>query len=101
MFDKAPLEVADSGGADPAAPWMVELNARQREAVTHPGRRVLVVAGAGTGKTKTLALRVAHLLEKGVPPERILLLTFTRRAARELIGRAERAAGRASGGKVW
>ncbi|HKR33319.1 MAG TPA: UvrD-helicase domain-containing protein, partial [Steroidobacteraceae bacterium] len=50
---------------------------------------LLIIAGAGTGKTNTLAHRVAHLLLKGVAPERILLLTFTRRAAQEMLRRAE------------
>lgn len=50
---------------------------------------LLIIAGAGTGKTNTLAHRVAHLLLHGVPPERILLLTFTRRAAQEMLRRAE------------
>ena len=50
---------------------------------------LLVIAGAGTGKTMTLAHRVAHLLIEGVDPERILLLTFTRRAAAEMTRRAE------------
>jgi DNA helicase-2/ATP-dependent DNA helicase PcrA len=60
-----------------------------------------VAAGAGTGKTWTMACRVAHLLESGVPPERILLLTFTRRAAREMLARAARLTGRSSVGRVW
>ena len=55
--------------------WMSELNPRQREAVTHGDGPVLVVGGAGSGKTKTLAARVAYLISQGVPPERILLLT--------------------------
>jgi len=59
------------------------------------------VAGAGSGKTLTLACRVAFLIERGVPPERILLLTFTRRAAREMLGRARRLTGEAATGKVW
>src|SRR5262245_31329787 len=53
---------------------------------------LLIIAGAGTGKTNTLAHRVAHLLLQGVAPERILLLTFTRRAAQEMLRRAERIA---------
>src|SRR5215813_11215329 len=51
---------------------------------------LLVIAGAGTGKTTTLAHRVAHLIVTGTPPERILLLTFTRRAAFEMTKRAQR-----------
>jgi len=80
---------------------MQTLNPAQREAVTHGDGPLLVVAGAGTGKTWTLACRVAHLVDRGVRPERILLLTFTRRAAREMLGRAGRLTGREIGGRVW
>jgi DNA helicase-2/ATP-dependent DNA helicase PcrA len=68
--------------------WLEELNAEQRAAVTHQGGPLLVLAGAGTGKTTTLCARVAWLLSTGVPAERMLLLTFTRRAAREMVQRA-------------
>ncbi len=68
--------------------WLRQLNDRQLEAVTWGEGPLLVVAGAGTGKTKTLAYRVAYLISKGVAPERILLLTFTRRAAEEMLNRA-------------
>ncbi len=68
--------------------WLGELNPRQREAVTHGDGPLLVVAGAGSGKTKTLAYRVSFLISQGVPPERVLLLTFTRRAAEEMLKRA-------------
>ena len=71
-----------------ATGWLEELNDRQREAVTHGDGPLLVVAGAGSGKTKTLACRVAFLISQGIPPERILLLTFTRRAAEEMLKRA-------------
>lgn len=64
------------------------LDHEQRSAATYAGDQLRVLAGAGTGKTTTLAARVAYLVASGVPPERILLLTFTRRAARELVGRA-------------
>src|SRR5919198_3223065 len=70
--------------------WGETLNPAQREAVYHGGGPLLVVAGAGTGKTWTLACRVACLVEQGVAPERILLLTFTRRAAQEMLARARR-----------
>src|SRR2546421_3467721 len=73
-------------GSPPA--WLQALNAEQRAAVTHTGSPLLILAGAGTGKTTTLCSRVAWLLAEGVSPERILLLTFTRRAAREMIQRA-------------
>jgi DNA helicase-2/ATP-dependent DNA helicase PcrA len=80
------------------------LNAAQRSAVSCGDGAVLVVAGAGTGKTMTLASRVAHLIGSGTHPERILLLTFTRRAAREMLSRAARmteAAARDVRGRVW
>src|ERR1051326_9011810 len=67
-----------------------ELNEEQRAAAIHGDGPLLIIAGAGTGKTRTLVYRVAHLLENGVSPDRILLLTFTRRAAHEMLGRAER-----------
>jgi len=69
-------------------PFLAELNPQQRAAATHPEGPLLVLAGAGTGKTTTLCARVAWLLEAGVPAERLLLLTFTRRAAREMLERA-------------
>jgi DNA helicase-2/ATP-dependent DNA helicase PcrA len=69
------------------------LNPAQARAATHPGGPLLIVAGAGTGKTRTLVHRVAHLIENGVKAERILLLTFTRRSAQEMLGRVERLVG--------
>ncbi|MBR9978497.1 MAG: ATP-dependent helicase [Bacteroidetes bacterium] len=65
-----------------------ELNMAQYEAAAHLDGPALVVAGAGTGKTRTLTYRVARLIESGVRPEAILLLTFTRKAAREMLRRA-------------
>ena len=65
------------------------LNPAQYEAVTHRDGPLLVVAGAGSGKTRTLIYRVARLIESGVPAGAILLLTFTRRAAQEMLRRAE------------
>src|SRR5918912_1697170 len=69
-------------------PWLAELNPEQRAAATHPPGPLLILAGAGTGKTTTLCARVAWLVAEGAAAERILLLTFTRRAARELLQRA-------------
>ncbi len=67
-----------------------ELNPAQLEAVMSVHGPHLVIAGAGSGKTRVLVYRVAHLVEKGVRPQDILLLTFTRRAAKEMLLRAER-----------
>src|SRR4026209_2583133 len=64
-----------------------ELNEQQFAAVTAPPGPALVIAGAGAGKTRTLIYRVAFLLEQGIPPDRILLLTFTNKAAREMMRR--------------
>jgi DNA helicase-2/ATP-dependent DNA helicase PcrA len=77
---------------------LASLNAEQRAAVVHGGidpGPLLVIAGAGSGKTNTLAHRVAHLILEGVDPRRILLLTFSRRAAIEMTRRTERIVGRA------
>jgi DNA helicase II / ATP-dependent DNA helicase PcrA len=73
-----------------AAEAFQRLNPRQREAACAGSAPLLIVAGAGTGKTNTLAHRVAHLILQGAAPERILLLTFTRRAALEMTRRAGR-----------
>ena len=70
-----------------------DLNPQQAAAATHGDGPLLIIAGAGTGKTRTLVYRVAHLIDRGVKPERILLLTFTRRAAQEMLSRAERLVG--------
>ncbi len=66
-----------------------ELTDEQRAAVEHDGGHLLIVAGAGTGKTTTLSARLAHLVRNGVPAERIMLLTFSRRAATELVARSD------------
>lgn len=65
------------------------LNAEQLEAATAPDGPLLILAAAGTGKTRTLVYRVVHLIERGVAPWEILLLTFTNRAARDMLDRAE------------
>jgi len=73
------------------------LNASQLAAATYEGGPLLIVAGAGSGKTRTLVHRVAYLVGQGVPPPAILLLTFTRKAAREMLDRAMALAGHRAG----
>ena len=80
--------------------YLETLNRDQRRAVRHgvedtnaaPGGALLVIAGAGSGKTNTVAHRVAHLIVNGADPRRILLMTFSRRAAAEMTRRVERIA---------
>jgi DNA helicase-2/ATP-dependent DNA helicase PcrA len=73
-----------------------ELNQQQFEVVMHPGGPMLALAGAGTGKTRTLVYRTSRLIEDGVAPGKILLLTFTNKAAREMMSRVEQLVERAS-----
>src|ERR1700737_2105805 len=85
--------------------YLADLNQEQRRAVRHvvkdgsalDARPLLVIAGAGSGKTKTLAHRVAHLVVNGIDPHRILLLTFTRRAALDMTGRVKKKTAAAMG----
>ena len=81
------IPAPDGDAAGPA------LNAAQAEAASHGDSPLLIVAGAGTGKTRTLIHRVAALIGRGVPPGRILLLTFTRRSAQEMLDRCQRLVG--------
>ncbi|MDE2371270.1 MAG: ATP-dependent helicase [Burkholderiales bacterium] len=69
---------------------LAELNPEQRAAASHEGGPLLVIAGAGTGKTMTLAARLAWLAHRGADPQRLLLMTFSRRAAAEMARRAGR-----------
>jgi DNA helicase-2/ATP-dependent DNA helicase PcrA len=73
----------------PAAAYLADLNDAQRTAVLADDAPLLIVAGAGTGKTRTLVHRTARLIADGADPSRILLLTFTRRSAAEMLRRVE------------
>ncbi len=85
---KSTLSLVTSDEARLRIRYRDELNEAQYEAVAHGEGPALVIAGAGTGKTRTLTYRVARLIERGTRPESILLLTFTRKAAREMLRRA-------------
>ena len=89
--------------ATPKLSWLDDLNPDQTAAVTHANGPLLVVAGAGSGKTRTLAYRVAYLIAQGTDPGRILLLTFTRRAAQEMLRRASAIAAKGTSvtARVW
>jgi DNA helicase-2/ATP-dependent DNA helicase PcrA len=78
-----------------------ELNEQQFRVVTAKPGAALVVAGAGTGKTRTITYRVAYLIEQGVSPQRILLATFTNRAAREMLKRVEMLTGSQNVHRIW
>ncbi len=80
--------------------YLEKLNPDQRRAAEHGSGPLLVIAGAGSGKTNTLAHRVAHLIVAGADPRRILLMTFSRRAASEMARRVERIVGNALGAKA-
>ncbi len=73
-----------------------DLNERQLEAVLHKDGPLLIIAGAGSGKTRAMTYRIAHLLEQGVKPWNILALTFTNKAAREMLKRVEGLSGNAA-----
>ncbi len=94
---KIKLKIHTSG---PAIDYEKALNPEQCAVVMHPGGSMLVLAGAGSGKTRTVTYRVARLLEKGVPSSAILLLTFTNRAAREMMQRVEELTGGSTKG-LW
>jgi DNA helicase-2/ATP-dependent DNA helicase PcrA len=99
---------ADTGRTGMSAAHLEKLNDRQRAAVEHGvglaeenvGGPLLIIAGAGSGKTNTLAHRVAHLIVNNADPRRILLMTFSRRAASEMAHRVERICARVLGDKA-
>jgi DNA helicase II / ATP-dependent DNA helicase PcrA len=88
------------GMTGPGALTLAGLNDQQRAAAAHAGGPLLILAGAGTGKTGTLVARAAWLREQGIPASRILLLTFTRRAADDMLARA-RPADAPAAERIW
>ena len=89
---------AGSQVPDRLARYREELNEEQFAVATAPAGAALVIAGAGSGKTRAITYRVAYLIEQGVAPARIMLATFTNRAAREMLRRVEQLTG--GGGDV-
>ena len=94
------IRLQKASGDRLAAQFAAELNRVQHSAATAPDGYNLILAGPGSGKTRVITYRVAYLIAKGVPAESILLVTFTRRAAREMVGRLEALIGPVAA-KVW
>ena len=90
-----------SGLPEKLTRYRQELNEEQFRVVTAKPGPTLVIAGAGSGKTRAITYRVAYLLEHGVSPQKILLATFTNRAAREMLGRVEALTGSQNVHRVW
>lgn len=87
VIDSSPEKIVENTKMEMSYNSLRELNEEQREAVSFDGKHLLVLAGAGTGKTKTIIARALHLLESGVNPSKILILSFTRKSANEIVSR--------------
>src|SRR3954452_20949779 len=94
------IQLQRAGNEKLAARFAADLNEAQIAAATAPDGYNLILAGPGSGKTRVITYRVAYLIATGVPAESILLVTFTRRAAREMVGRLEALIG-PSAAKIW
>jgi len=81
--------------------YLQKLNPEQRNAVTHSKGPLMVIAGAGSGKTRVLTYRIVHLLKSGVNPHSILSLTFTNKAAKEMRNRIEQIVGKSDSSNLW
>ena len=101
MAKKYVIKRAAEGLPEHLTRYRQELNDEQFRVVTAKPGAALVVAGAGTGKTRTITYRVARLIEQGVAPARILLATFTNRAAREMLRRVETLTGSQNVHRIW
>ncbi|MEJ7860335.1 MAG: ATP-dependent helicase [Pyrinomonadaceae bacterium] len=101
MARKYIIKRDESGLPEKLTRYREELNAEQFRVVTAKPQATLIIAGAGTGKTRAITYRVAYLIEQGVSPQRILLATFTNRAAREMLKRVEMLTGSQNVHKIW
>eukprot|EP01034_Spumella_vulgaris_P003380 gene3380-4351_t len=83
-----------AAAASAASPLLANLNDEQLAAVTLPAGHALILAGAGSGKTRVITMKIAHMIEKGMDPKRIAAITFTNKAASEMRERAQHLIGR-------
>ena len=81
--------------------YLEQLNPEQKEAVKHIKGPLMVIAGAGSGKTRVLTYRIVHLLENKIPPFNILSLTFTNKAAKEMRERIKSIVGQNISRNIW